>query len=112
MAIYRALNTLTGVARRGELTRLEHLKPEQIAKLERVGAVSRIAAPPLAELPNWRIRAGKLAKIGVTDAEQYLEAAAADVSKALRVKPETEARYRQEIQAWLTINPNQEEQQS
>jgi len=109
MALYRALNNLSAVARRGELTRLAHLTAEQVAKLERVGAVARVAAPPLSELPDWAIRAGKLAKIGIEDAEQYLETEPSAIAKALHVKPETEARYREEITSYLVVLPEVKE---
>lgn len=103
MATYRALSNLSGVAKRGELTQLTHLTPEQIAKLERVGAIARIGAPPLTELPSWAIRAGKLAKAGILDGEAFLEADVALIAKTLRVKPETAAQYQQDIAGFLVI---------
>lgn len=109
MALYRALSKLSNGADYGQLTRLEHLTPEQIAKLEQVGAVARISAPPLAELPDWASRAGKLAKVGIVDAEQLLDADITVISHALHVKAETAARYQNEVQAWLVIQPSLEE---
>lgn len=109
MSIYRALNNLSNVAKRGELTRLSHLTPEQIAKLERVGAVAPIATPPLSELPEWAIRAGKLAKAGISTAEQFLEADVEAITKVLRVKPETAQQYQQEVETFLVIRAEPEE---
>lgn len=103
MAIYRALNTLSGVCQRGDLTRLTHLTPEQIAKLERVGAVAPISSPPLAVLPEWAIRAGKLAKAGIVTVEQLLEAEAESVAKTLRVKVETAKQYQADAEQFLVI---------
>ena len=103
MPLYRALHRLSGVAERGGLTALAHLTAEQIAKLERAGAVARVAPPPLAELPGWKARAAKFAKVGIVDAEQLLEADAAQVARALRVKAETAARYQQEVEACLVV---------
>lgn len=107
--IYRALNNLSGVAQRGELTRLSHLSSEQIAKLEKVGAVAPVAAPPLSELPDWAIRAGKLVKAGILDAAAFLEADAAAIAKALRVKPETAQQYQQDVENFLVIHEVPEE---
>lgn len=108
MPIYRALRALSGVCRRGELTRLTHLDAGQITKLAKVGAIAPISAPPLAELPGWAARAGRLAKVDITDAEQLLEAEARVVAKALRVKVETAAQYQQDIQQFLVIEPSEE----
>jgi hypothetical protein len=109
MTTYRALSNLSGVARRGELTPLTHLNAEQIAKLERVGAIARIGAPPLSELPGWAIRAGKLAKVDILTAEELLEAPLEVIVKALRVKPETAAQYQQDIAGFLVIQDEPEE---
>jgi hypothetical protein len=109
MPLYRALTKLSSGVDCGQLTRLEHLTPEQIAKLEQVGAVARVAAPPLSELPDWASRAGKLAKAGIQDAEQFLDAEIPVISRALHVKAETAARYQDEVKAWLVIQPSTEE---
>lgn len=111
MPVYRALRNLSGVCQRGELTRLAHLNAEQIAKLMNVGAVAPIAAPPLAELPEWAIRAGKLAKLGITDVEQLLEVDAAQVAKTLRVKVETARQYQRDAEQWLVIREETVEQE-
>lgn len=108
MAVYRALRNLSGVCRRGELTRLDHLNAEQIGKLAKVGAIAPISAPPLAELPGWAVRAGKLAKVEIADAEQLIEADARVVAKALRVKVETARQYQQDVQQYLVIEQSEE----
>lgn len=103
MALYRALSRLSGVAERGALTPLAHLTPEQIGKLERTGAVARVSPPPLSELPGWSARAGKLAKVGIVDAEQLAEVDTQLIRSALRVKEETARRYKQEARSCLTL---------
>ena len=101
MPLYRALSKLSGVCERGALTPLAHLTPEQIAKLEHAGAVARVSAPPLAELPNWSARAGKLAKVGILDAEQLAEADVKLIRSALRVKEEIARRAQQDALSFL-----------
>lgn len=104
MPLYRALSHLSGVAQRGQLTRLAHLTPEQVATLERAGAVARVASPPLAELPGWKVRAAKLAKVGIHDIEQMIEADSALIAACLRVKPATAARYQEDVRQYLVIH--------
>ena len=101
MPLYRALQRLSGVCERGALTPLSHLTPEQIAKLEQSGGVARVSAPPLSELPGWSARAEKLAKVGLHDAEQLIEADPKLIRSALRVKDETAQRYQQEARSFL-----------
>lgn len=100
--LYRALQNLSGGVRRGELTALAHLSADKIARLERLGAIAPVAAPPLSELHGWAQRAGKLAKVGVVTAVDYLEADADVLKDALRVKLETVERYREELRALMT----------
>lgn len=100
--LYRALQNLSGGVRRGELTALAHLNAEKIAKLERLGAIAPVAAPPLSELHGWAQRVGKLAKVGVVTAVDYLETDTDVLKEALRVKPETVERYREELRALMT----------
>lgn len=109
MPLYRALFNLSGVAQRGELTQLTHLKLEQIAKLEQSGAVSRVSAPPLAALPDWEKRAVKLQNIGIVDVEQLVEADPAQIAKALRVKAETAVQLQRDAEQFLFVPVSDEE---
>lgn len=101
MPLYRALSRLSGVCERGALTSLSHLTPEQIVKLEKAGGVARVSPPPLAELPGWEKRADKLAKFGIADVEQLIEADVQTVRKALRVKEDVALRTQQEARSFL-----------
>jgi hypothetical protein len=74
MALYRALRNLSSGVRVGALTALPGVSAADIAKLEQVGAVARVSAPPLKVFPAWRLRATVLAEHNIHDAEQLIEA--------------------------------------
>lgn len=111
MTLYRALRRLSNVAERGDITALAHLTAAQIDKLFQVGAIAPVSAPPLAELPGWSTRAGKLRKVDIQDADQLVEADVGVVAQALRVKVETAMRYQEEVRAFLVIPPMGEERE-
>ena len=98
MAVYRAVNDLAcgnkpgargGILYAGSLTRLEWLGADGIARLLDVGAVSRVATPPLAALPGWKVRAGKLQQIGIVTVEDLIEADIAEVKAHMEVMRES-----------------------
>lgn len=101
--LYRALQRLSGVCNRGDLTNLAHMEPERIALLVRRGAVAPISPPPLEELPGWEKRAAKLAKYDILTAEQFLEADNAQLCRVLRVKAETVEQYRRDVYESLVV---------
>lgn len=103
MTLYRALTKLSGVCQRGDLTTLAHLTPEKVALLVSRGAVAPVAAPPLAALPGWTSRAGKLAKVGIEDAVQFVQGDPALLARVLHVKAETIDRYRESLLDLMTI---------
>ncbi len=105
MAVYRVLERLSKGERFlevGELVRLEWLKPEQIARLEVRGAVSRISAPPLAKLPGWKLRSQRLAKAGITGVEELLEADTANLAEQVQADPRTVELWKRELTTWLS----------
>lgn len=109
MAIYRIRNNLAigeRVIERGTLERLD-LSADKIARLEEVGAISRIAAPPLAVLPGWEARSNRLEKLGIITVEDLLDAEAGDVAKKLRLKAETVKGWQTDVIEWMRITPPQ-----
>jgi hypothetical protein len=103
MPTYRVLKQLDRGGRiipRDSRSRLNGLPPEAIKALEQVGAIREISSPPLATLAGWKSRAGRLAKIGIETAEQFLEGDAGAIVKCLRVKPPTLERWRAQIREW------------
>lgn len=101
--LYRALKDLAGIAKRGEIVALSHLQPPQLAKLEAVGAISRVAAPPLSEIPGFDAQVEPLAALGIGDVEALVEADAAALAAALAVPVETLRRWMDEARLWLFI---------
>ena len=109
MALYRTLRSLnhdgTRVLRDQVLTLT--WPQETIDKLIEVGVLAHVSPPPLTELPGWGARAKKLTAQDITDADQFLEADDSSLAKALRVKPVTVKRLKQEVTRWL--QPDQDE---
>jgi hypothetical protein len=100
MTLYRVLIDLD-ICKRGELSKLEGVKPAALARLIAAGCVAPLATPPLEVLPGWDRRAARLAKHGVEDAGQLLEADTADLARALRVKAAVIEQWKSEIKSWL-----------
>lgn len=102
MPYYRALANLTAGSKqilRGDIFSGSLLRPDVIAALEG-RYVSRITAPPLAELPGWTRRAERLQPAGIVDIEQFLEAADSGELSSL-FAPEQIKRWRGELLSWL-----------
>ena len=106
MGLYRVLRKLSKGRQEyqpGDLVVLNWLDETGIGRLVGVGAVARIAAPPLRELPGWTLRAEKLAAIGIEDAEQMIEADAAMVAAACEAQEKTVRWWQEELRGWLTV---------
>jgi len=88
----------------GSFTRLEWLSPRAQEILQSVGAVSEVGAPPLAVIPGWKTRAGKLEEVGIEDVVQFIEADAAVICQALDRQPKTIEKYRAELLRWMTAD--------
>ena len=101
--LYRAIKSLSGIAQRGDIVALNHLQPAQIARLEAVGAISRVAAPPLSELPGFADRVALLAALGIHDVEALVEADASSLAAALDIPVDTLCRWTDEARLWLFI---------
>jgi len=113
MATYRVLpgHTLSlkhgEVAPAGSLVRLPWLErdPAGLQALIDKGAVARVAPPPLAVLPGWKIRSGKAKGLGIEDAEQFLEADDADLARSLGARVETVQKWKRELSDFLKAPP-------
>jgi len=107
MPMYRVLRTLSRGHEKfikvGVLTDLAWLNAEQRAKLEQVGAVSRISAPPLAQLPGWKLRAEKLGVEGIHTFDDFLERDPAGIAEAIGMQPRTIQKWRNELLDWITV---------
>ncbi len=73
MAIYRVLEALekgTRIFPLGGFVRTGELPEETLTRLEQMGRVARIAAPPLASLPGCELRAAHVERAVIIDAER------------------------------------------
>jgi len=108
MAMYRVLHTLdVGKGRYlypKTFSRLEWLNAQGIAALTEKGAVSRVNPPPIMILPGWTERAGELARIGIQDAEQFLEADVGILTGALSIEEDEVKELSAELIRWLTAD--------
>lgn len=104
MAIYRVVKDLwcgnkpgarDGVLYAGSISDLGWLSAEQVGRLMAVGAISRPATPPLAVLPGWKLRAGRLQQVGIMTVSDFLEADPAAVAEHMEVKSETVDKWRE-----------------
>lgn len=106
--MYRVLRALgVGDQRidRGTLSDLKEMSGSVINSLIDLGLIAKVAAPPLAVLPNWQSRAKKLEAIGIENADQFLEADDHVLAGALKVSILRIDVFKQEIRQYLTGNP-------
>ena len=107
MPMYRVLRTLSRghdkFVKVGTLTDLAWLKDEQRATLEMVGAVSRISAPPLAQLPGWKRRAERLGEVGLHTVDDVLAEDAGALAEAIKAKPSTVEKWQTELVGLITV---------
>lgn len=103
MAYYRILKRVSKGGPVGSLCQFAWLNDEQRARLVELGVISRLAAPPLSELPGLSRRAKKLAELGIDTADQFLECDVKEVAEEFRVKPATVERWKDEVMTWLII---------
>ena len=107
MALYRVLKPLAkgkNTIYPNTFTRLEWLSGGNRELLVRVGAVAEVGAPPLAVIPGWKTRAGKLKEVGIEDVVQFIEADADTICKVLGRQPKTVEKYRTDLLRWMTAD--------
>jgi len=88
----------------GSFTRLEWLTARGREIMISVGAVSEVGAPPLAVVPGWKARSEKLARVGIEDAAQFIDADTDVLCEALGRQPRTVGKYRNELMEWMTVD--------
>lgn len=108
MPVYRALFNLSfdhSMIERGWLWVIPgKTTPANAAKLEELGRIARISAPPLAVIPGWKLRAAKAKrKGGIENAEQLLELSVDECAALFAISKTQAASWQAEIINWLTI---------
>jgi hypothetical protein len=79
---------------------------EGLGRLQQVGAISRLTAPPLHKFPGWRLRAERLRAANIHTAEAFLETNDTEVADLINADPRTVARWRDELLTkWLSLPP-------
>ncbi len=117
MALYRIMSNLalgSKIVPRGSIRRIVEkgartpkldgilaMDAQRVARLEERGAIARVNAPPLTEIPGWEKRAEKLLPIGIVDIEQFVEHDGAKLAKLLDMKEPVIAGLKKELIRWL-----------
>lgn len=103
--IYRVLKLLSTGHEPGQLVDGERFKPNVLAALLRVQAVSEVRGPPLTQLPGWLRRAERLEAVGIETVTDFLKA---DPDRLKRIfghkKLSTITRWRNEARRWITVD--------
>jgi len=108
MAVYRVLRSLdrgSRIIEPGQIIQIDWLSPENVGRLETVGAVAQVHGPPLVELPGWQLRSERLAGAGITTAVEFLEADSAEVEGRIEAQPGMVDKWKQDVQKWLLPPP-------
>ena len=107
MTLYRVLKPLEkgkNTLYPDTFTRLEWLSRRGKLVLIDVGAVAEVGVPPLAVIPGWKTRAGKLEEVGIENVVQFVEADTDVICRALGRQPKTVEKYRKELLGWMTAD--------
>ena len=102
MAWYRALRNLSNGIGKGQVFTGSRLQAASLPVLEQRKAIARVSAPPLIELPGWKIRGAKLEKAGIVTVEAFLDTDGGTLAKAARTSPDMVAKWKEEVIGLLT----------
>ena len=102
MAWYRALRNLSNGIGKGQVFTGSRLQAASLPVLEQRKAIARVSAPPLIELPGWKIRGAKLEKAGIVTVEAFLDTDGGTLAKAARTSPDMVAKWKDEVIGLLT----------
>lgn len=106
MALYRVLQNLkikNGVILKGDFITGASYSPDSLTKLEEVGAIGLLHAPPLSALPGFEMVAARLEEINISDADQLLECDSATLAQQLSTDAATVRRWQMDVSDWLVI---------
>jgi hypothetical protein len=106
MALYRVLNSLqmnNRVVQRGDFITSAEYPQKSLDKLEQVGAISLLHAPPLSELPDFDGMAEQLAAVGIISADQLLELPIDEIVNRSQADVSTVRQWRVDVANWLII---------
>lgn len=111
MAMWRTLKSLSKgfdtVIPQGSIVALEWVDEAGLERLQQVGAISRLTAPPLQKLPGWQLRAKRLSAVNIRSAEEFLEMNDSELAALIDADPRTVARWRDELlNKWLAMPPD------
>lgn len=106
MTLYRVLRSLqfseSKVIPAGDFVMSGDYKPAVLDKLEEVGAIGLLHAPPLSELPDFNA-ADQLAAIGIVNADQLLEMTSDEIANLLSVDKAEVYQWKTDVSNWLII---------
>lgn len=101
--IYRVLRRLDTGHRPGDVILGSLFYSDQIRQiLVNKKAITPVSAPPMEELPGWKLRAERFGKVDI-DIIKFLEMDDQSLAKAIESKPHVIAKWREELKGWLGI---------
>lgn len=86
---------------RGSLVTDGTFAPAAAAALMARGVISQVEAPPLAIIPGWKVRADRLARVGIITVADFLDADIEVARRALRVGDAALSDMREGVMRWL-----------
>jgi hypothetical protein len=106
MTLYRVLRSLqisdSKIIPAGDFVMSGEYKPGVLDKLEEVGALGVLHAPPLSELPDFDA-AEQLAAVGIVNADQLLERPSDEIANLLSVDKTEVFQWKTDVSNWLII---------
>lgn len=101
--IYRVLRPLSTGHQPGDLVEERRFRPEAIPHLVAARAIQLASSPPLDQIPGWRVRAEKLAAVGVINIQDFLAAGEDIIKQALGLRTNRNiGPWRAELLGWIT----------
>jgi len=108
MPMYRVHQNLAvgdSIVSGGSLSLLRGVGERGIQALLKRGTITEVAAPPLAILPGWKLRAARLKAMGVETVADLLQADRDGVARFMRANLPTVEKWLVDAEAWLLAPP-------